>query len=314
MNRYLGRLFRSRTGSSGRPIESPSTYVAQAGQNVFGSQTNIANVSGDVNIGRAKLPPHIERFIFRMNRRAQCDALLAHLSRTGAHLKPICAVAFGIEDDLPNKLAGALFEYVQHDVLGTRGLRPFLPPKNPICRPWPRTCQTSDALWNEIGTLFMDLAALQTPGNVMKEFEKRPGGIAFGFELDVSLWNKYGATLTDWIHSLRQCGAPPQSVALALMVISGSSSSTNRLEALRKQLASRYDNDDFVLVLPPLEPIEHGEFKTWHRQLEVLAAAEANEGDLATMTLTLYPNETTLRRLGEIWDPVRAAMYKAWSS
>jgi hypothetical protein len=311
INELFARLFGPKHGAVSRAADG--WWADQRNQNVARDQYNVASVAGNLNIGPRKVPPHIERFTYRIDRGPQCEALLACITGAKQRNRPICAIAFGIEDDLPNTVGTSLFEYVQGDVLHTCRLRPFLPPKSPLCLPWPDTCLDSDSLWMAVGRFFLDLETLGTLQDIRSELQNRTGSIAFGFEMDVAAWERHEPTLTSWIGSLRGYASPPQGVALAVVVLSGPKSSAERLTALHLELDARYAGDDTVLVLPPLEPVERREFKEWHRRLVVLAADSLSEGDLATMLLKLFPDDAVAHRMGEIWDPVRTAVHKAWA-
>jgi hypothetical protein len=314
----MGRLFDRLFG-----LRPAGPQFDQAGQRV-GAQVNTATHLGDTHIGdvitytgRAKIPPHVERFSYRIDRTPQCtalrEALLARLSDPARRDRPLCAIACGTEDDLPSTLGTSLLEHVQREVLHARRLRPFSRAKTPVCRTWPDSCLDSEHLWNAIGTVFLDLAALETPQDARSALERRDGSVAFGFEINVAAWGRHAPTLASWIDDLNNCRAPPQGVALAIIVLCGPKSAGARLEVLHKELTARYRDHASVLMLPILGPVEYNEFKVWHRELISLIADDAYEGDLATMTLELFPDETVQRRMGEIWGPVRSAVREAWS-
>jgi hypothetical protein len=307
----LDRWFRL---TSSPASEARVSSFDQANQRVR-DQTNI-NFDIDrliLDRSRPKIPPHIERFTYRMDRHPQCAALLDRLSITARRERPICAITFGIEEDLPSIFGNTVFEYLQHKA-PTCDLRAFLPPKIPLCIQWPDNCIDGEDLWRTIGTTFLDLAALDSPGNARSALERRAGSIAFGFEIDVTAWGKHFDTLISWIDTLDKCRAPQKGLALAVIVVSGSKSSAGRLQELHTDLLSRYEKDDHVLVLPMLGPIAQNEFKAWHREFMAVAADSLTEGDLASLILELFPDDAVSLRMGEIWPRVRKTMHQTWAT
>jgi hypothetical protein len=309
---FFRHLFRSQPKLAQQT--APGARFDQAGQNIGRDQFNVGTVAGDLNIGRTKIPPHIERFIYRIDREPQCRVLFDRLSGPDHRDRPICTIALCVEEDLPITLGTTLVEYVQQEVLRARGLRAFLPPKSPLCRPWPDSCSDSDRIWNAIGTAFLDLAALETPQNVRSGIEKGSGSIAFGFEIDIATWDRHAPTLIRWIESLSDCRAHPQSIVMAVVVLSGRGSGTTRLELLHQDLTFRFSDDASVIVLPILGPVTPDEFKIWHRRLMALANDSETEAGLATMMLDVFPDENLPRRMGEIWSPIRKLVREAWSN
>ncbi|MGO9444715.1 MAG: hypothetical protein ACLPXB_08050, partial [Thiobacillaceae bacterium] len=261
--------------STSLPTQKAATIFDQANQSI-GNQINIGSFDGDLNCGRVKIPPHIDRFAYRMDRHPQCAALQDRIAVAARRDRPICAVTFGIEDDLPSIFGNSVFEYLQYKA-ATYDLRAFLPPKRPICHPWPEDCASSEDVWRVIGTKFLDLAALDTAAAAQSALESRAGSIAFGFEMDVTGWEKHINTLTTWIGTLENCRAPQKGVALAVIVVSGLKSSTARLQELHADLTNRYEKHDRVLVLPMLGPVTPNEFKTWHREFMTLASDSVTE-------------------------------------
>jgi hypothetical protein len=301
---FLSAVFRS-------PPPAPQRPAFDQAQQKVENQININSLEGALNIGRAKIPPNIDRFIYCVDRRPQFDALQTRLSTPRAPNPPICAIAFGLDEDLPEILGSALFEYLQSELVTSCRLRAFLPPKTPVCRPWPLNSAESDDLWKAIGVNFLDMAALGSATDARAALEGRSGSTVFGFEMNVTIWDKHQQTLINWIASLRDCRVPNDLVALTLIVVSGSKSNSDRLDALHRELEARYAEESTVLILPPLAPVDRGDFTEWHRQLITLAGNSLDLGDLTGMPVKLFPDERVPRRMVEFWADMRKAIREA---
>jgi hypothetical protein len=289
---------------------------AQGGQRVD-NQANIDKFYGTLNIGRAKISPRIERFQFRIDRTPQCvalrEAVLSRLSDPQRSAQPICAIACGAEDDLPNILANSLLDHVEVKVLGIRNMRGFAPPRKPICRSWPDPGDDTTHLWQTIGTVFLDLPALSAAQDVRTALGQRPESIAFGFEVNVSSWSRRAATLEKWIDEFQACRGPQQGIALAVISAYGPSVQRESLAAFHAEIERRYDSHPSVVVLPMLGPVDYAEFRAWQTDLIAELGDDANEGDLATLSTRLFPDETVPRRLGHIWPELSRIIRAAWN-
>jgi hypothetical protein len=288
-----------------------SSRFEQSGQ-IVKAQANYGAVHGDVynfHSDGAKLPPLVERFTYRVDRHPQCAALLERISIVASRKRPICAIALGIEDDLPVLFGTTVLEFLNHKA-AVCDLLAFLPARYPLCLQWPDDCVSGEDLWRAIGTRFLDLAALDPPSAAHREIERRAGSIAFGLEIDFGAWEKRADALKSWIETLEQCRAPAKGVALAIVVISGRDAA--KIQDLHAHLTSQYKGHNRVIVLPVLGPVEQSEFKMWHRELMDIAANSAAAGDLAALMSELYPGIVEPKRMKEIWGPMRSKIKRAW--
>jgi hypothetical protein len=277
----------------------------------LGSYPNLARSAPRVS--GAKLPAHVDRFIYRIDRTDQCKVLLTHFEAhfgAGLPTRPVCAIAAGTEEDYPTLLGNTLVDFITREVLSRQSLPDFLSPKTPLCVPWQRLWANSDRAWNEIGHRFLDLPATTEAKEVRSKLMQRTGSIAFGVEIDVDAWSAHSRNLLDWIKSLQECESASRGLVLALVVVSGAPAKVKQVGSAHRALKDQFQTNPNVLVLPLLDKIGYSEFKEWHRNLLDLAEKDG-AGDLQHVLNDLFAGETD-RPMCELWSPLRDYVAHAW--
>ncbi len=291
--------------------ELPHRFEQQRQQ--VGTQFNAHSITFLSSIATPhKLEPEVQQIPYRLDRQPQCTALRNHLSQRPATGHPLCVIAMGTDYDLPDAFAATLFDFMSRALAKEFCIRDFFPPPRPLCREWPVNASDPETLWGIVGNIFLGQRALQGPKFAREALSNLPKSIAFGFCLDMALWDRHAAVLREWISSLRACAAHPATLVLAVVLINSSLSDRAALEDLQGNLSSYYKDNPDVLVLPTLGPVTKSEFRQWRQYLLDDMGSRLLLEELETLALDVFPGALSERRIGEIWDVIVRRIHSAW--
>jgi hypothetical protein len=259
-----------------------------------------------------KLDARAQQLPYRLDREPQCLALWKHLSERPSTDHPLCVIATGTDNDLPDAFAATIFDFLSRGVLKEHGLKDFRPPTRPLCRELPANVGDQESLWQIVGTIFLGLRALEQPKAAREAFAKLPTSIAFGFCVDATTWSRHAKSIQKWIESLSGCSASSGTLVLAVILISGGVSHDDAIRALHSELSTQYQNDPNVLVLPTLGPVTRREFRLWRQTIFDDFGSSLLSEELETLAIDLFPEALQERRMGEVWDVIVRRIQSAW--